>query len=128
MSILYRWLDDDKSIMNFIFQPTTTWDNFYDVLYQAFDEMHTVNHEVDIIIDLSRLKDVSGRTIKELHYLSQLTHINFRYRVLISQDRFMHEVFNAFTRSYPIPSQKLHLCHTMEDVYYFINQRTHPSL
>jgi len=127
MTILYRWLDDDKSIMSFIFHPDSTWDNFYNVLAQAYDEIYTVNHAVDIIIDVSRLKQIPAHTIKELYYLTQLEHINLRHRLLISQNPLMHEVFNAFVRSYPVPSFSLHLCETMEDAYLFINLRTSPQ-
>lgn len=123
MSILYRWLNDDKSIMSFIFHSNSTWDNFYNVLYQAFAEVHTVNHPVDIVIDVSRLQKIPVQTIKELHYLSQLEHINFRYRLLISQNPLMHEVYNAFVRSYPHPSSYLHLCRTMEEAHLFIDLR-----
>jgi hypothetical protein len=124
MSILYRWLNDDKSIMSFIFHSHSTWDNFYNVLSQAFGELHTVNHPVDIIIDLSRLQKIPQQTIKELYYLSQLEHINFRYRLLISQNPLMHEVYNAFVRSYPYPSDDLHLCWTMEEAHLFIDLHT----
>lgn len=124
MNILYRWLNDDKSIMSFIFHPDSTWDSFYNVLSQAFEEIHTVNHSVDIIIDLSRLQTIPSQTIKELHYLSQLEHLNLRHRLLISQNPLMHEVYRAFTRSYPFPSQHLTMCDTMENAYSFITQRT----
>ena len=123
MNILYRWLDEDKSIMSFIFHSDSTWDNFYNVLAQAYDELNTVNHAVDIIIDLSRLKQIPEQTIKEFYYLTQLEHINLRHRLLISQNPLMSEVYNAFERSYPIPSFYLHLCRTMEDAYRFIDIR-----
>lgn len=126
MNILYRWLNDDKSIMSFIFHPDSTWDNFYNVLFQAFNEIYTVNHMVDIIIDLSRWQKIPPKTIKELHYLSLLEHINFRYRLLISQNSLMHEVYNAFVRSYPISSNSLHLCWTMEEAHLFIDLRASP--
>ena len=124
MSLLYRWLDDDKSIMNFIFHADFTWDSFYNVLSQAFNEIHTVNHSVDIIIDLSRVRVIPVQTIKELHYLSQLEHINFRHRILISQNPLMREVFHAFVRSYPQSSRSLYLCETMEVAHHFINLPT----
>ena len=123
MTIIYRWLNDDKSIMSFIFHADSTWDNFYNVLSQAYDELYTVNHAVDIIIDLSRLKKIPGETIKELYYLTQLEHINLGHRLLISQNPLMHEVYNAFGRSYPVPSFYLHLCGTMEEAYRFIDLR-----
>ncbi len=123
MNILYRWLNDDKSIMSFIFHSDSSWDSFYNILSQAFEEIHTVNHHVDIIIDLSRLQIIPSQTIKELHYLSQLEHLNLRHRLLISQNPLMHEVYRAFTRSYPVPSQQLILCDTMENAYGFITQR-----
>lgn len=117
MSILYRWLNNDKSIMSFIFHPTSTWDGLYNILYEAFDEIHTVNHPVDVVIDLSRLQVFPVDMMQELHYLAQLEHINLRYRLLISSNPMMYEIFRAFERSCPIPSMRLHLCSSMEDVY-----------
>lgn len=127
MNILYRWLNDDKSIMQFIFQPQAQWDDFYDVLFNAFDEMHTVNHPVDVIIDLSRMSTFPSQTIKELHYLAELKHVNFRFRLLISQNPLMHIVYSAFNRIYPASSGMLCLCATMEEAYTFIDLRARPS-
>lgn len=124
MSILYRWLDNKKSKMSFIFHSSSTWDNFYDVLYEVFNEIHTVNHPVDIIVDLSRMKNLPKGIIKELHYLSQLEHINLRHRLLISSNPLMNEIYQAFTRSYPLASQQLQLLPCMEAVYHFIDEQS----
>lgn len=121
MSILYRWLNNNKSIMSFIFHPMSTWDGLYNVLYEAFDEIHTVNHPVDVVIDLSRLQTFSTDMMKELYFLAQLEHVNLRYRLLISSNPLLYEIFSAFERSYPVPSQRLHLCSSMEDVHRFLD-------
>lgn len=126
MSILYRWLNNNKSIMSFIFHPMSTWDGLYNVLYEAFDEIHTVKHPVDVVIDLSRMQTFPVEMMKELHYLAQLEHVNLRYRMLISSNPLMYEIFNAFERSYPMPSQRLYLCGSMEAVHYFLEN--HPYL
>lgn len=123
MNIQYRWINDDKSIMHFLFHPESTWDDFYTILFVAFEEMHTVNHAIDIIVDVSRLKTIPRETIKELEYLSRLEHINFRHRIMISQNPLMSMIFDCFSRSYPVPSRALHLCPTMELAHDFIATR-----
>lgn len=127
MTVLYRWLNDNKSIMTFVFRPQSTWDDLYTVCFEAFEEIHTVNHAVDLIVDLSRVRQFPQQTIKELHYLTQFQHINMRYRVLISQNPLLHEIYRAFTRSYPTASQRLLLCHTMEDAHFLLDQFAPPA-
>lgn len=122
--IAYRWLNDDKSMMHFLFHPHNSWDDFYTVLSLAYEEMHTVNHAIDLVIDVARLSKIPTQTIKELEYISRLEHINFRHRLLISQNPLMTLVFEAFSRSYPVASQALHLCATMEEAHEYILTRT----
>lgn len=125
--VLYRWLNDNKSIMTFIFRPTSTWDNFYSVCYEAFEEVYRVNHAVDIIIDLSRVRSFPRETVKELHYLTQFENSNVRYRMLISQNPLFHEIHRGFSRSYPVASQKLILCYTMEEAHFLLDQFAPPA-
>ncbi len=127
MSVVYRWLNNDKSIMSFIFQVDSTWDDFYDVSYLAFDQTRSVHHAVDTVLDLSRMVKFPRETIKELYYLTQFEHLNTRHRVIISQNPMMHEIYRAFHRSYPIPSQSLMLCHTMEEAHFILSQLAPPA-
>jgi len=127
MQVLYRWLNDAKSIMTFIFRPDSNWDNFYAVSYEALEEVHAVKHAVDLVIDLSRVSVFPRETIKELHYLTQFEHANIRHRVLISQNPAFHEIYRAFNRSYPLASQQLVLCHTMEEAYFLLDQYAPPA-
>lgn len=127
MQVLYRWLNDNKSIMTFIFRPESTWDDFYAVCFEAFEEVHRVNHAVDVIIDLSRIRLFPRETIKELHYLTQFENTNIRYRMLISQNPLFLEIYRGFHRSYPTASQQLILCHTMEDAHFLLDQFAPPE-
>ncbi|GEM_PF-2317310 len=125
--VLYRWLNDSKSIMTFVFRPTSTWDDFYMVCFEAFDEVHRVNHPVDVIIDLARAQHFPPETMKELYYLTQLENNNIRYRMVISQNPLFHEIYNGFNRSYPLASHKLILCYTMEEAHFLLDQFAPPA-
>ena len=126
MTVVYRWLTEDQSIMSFVFQTQANWDDFYNVCYPALEALDHPNKPVDMIIDVSRMSSFPRETLKELLYITQYSHVNLRYRIIISQNALFLELFKAFQRSYPIASQKLVLCHTMEDVHFVLDHFAPP--
>jgi hypothetical protein len=119
MGITAVWDNDEKTIIRYIYDGSWTWDDFYTAFGQAYKMIDTVNHRVDIIVDVRMSSLLPQNALSRGRQLSTSTHTNQGRTIVVGANALMRSVSNIFNKVYTKAADdlKISFVRTMEEAH-----------
>ncbi|MFN8374861.1 MAG: hypothetical protein U0694_18520 [Anaerolineae bacterium] len=100
MSILTNWYNDEKTILYHTYEATWTWNDLYVAVDKAYALLESVDHTVDIIIDMRLSRIIPSNVFNHGKYTLVKTHPRRGYMIIVGAPRLAHILFQAFLKIY----------------------------
>ena len=89
MNIDIIWDNPDQTILRYVFKPRWTWADLHNAMKEASRQMETVNHKVDIIMDVTQASLIpSGAIAQAQKAFATPKHGNAGITVVVSSSSF----------------------------------------
>lgn len=102
MGISVQWDDEaTKQALLFVYEGTWTWDENYKAINDAVPLFNSVDHIVDIIIDMSRSSGYPpGNLLSHFREISKRYNERAGHNVIITNNNFVRMMSDVFHRIY----------------------------
>ena len=120
MSITVEWDNPERTIIFCAYRDTWTWEEFFDAAQRSSDLQDTVQHTVDMILDMrssaSRMSGVTGKFSE----IARISHPNTGIRVLVTNADVMKLLFQVFATVYRPAARKYQVVDSLDKAYALI--------
>jgi hypothetical protein len=100
MSVTVNWLNEEKTAAHLQFLAPWTWEEHEAVRDDLDDMLHSVSHEVDLVIEADTTQDIPQETLMHLRRAFGNTNSNVRRYILVGMPQAIHEMFDVAERYY----------------------------
>jgi hypothetical protein len=115
MVIRYYWQDDEKTLIRYELEGSWTWDEMYQVLYEAREEILAIDHRVDAIIDLRNTHNVPAAGLTHIKRVSDLNTPNTVLSVFVTSSGFFRSLYEMAARIHKKVAQHYRIVSTIEE-------------
>jgi hypothetical protein len=98
MAITIIWDNSEHSIIRMTFPATWTWKQMDATVAEACLMMDTVQHQVDVIIDIKNTNLIPDNAFWRFHKLTQIKHHNRGSVILVSGNGFVRTMTETVRR------------------------------
>lgn len=109
MTVTVRWLDEQQTIVLYELSEDWTWSELYPAFEQALDMEHSVQHRVDVILELPPLLGIPPNAVSNIINIAQKQPANLRLSVFLTRRGYIKALLNVAA----------HLSPTVHDFYRF---------
>lgn len=103
MGVKAMWLDDEKTIISYLFEGAWTWDEMRAAIQQSNALMDTVNYKVDFIADLRKSGLLPSNVLANVRdtAVQQPPHVNYSgLTVFVGTDTLVQTLMNIALKLY----------------------------
>ncbi|MEO8611825.1 MAG: hypothetical protein ABI690_28255 [Chloroflexota bacterium] len=108
MPVIYQWDNSDKTVLCYRLEGRWTWDEIYQMLEEARALWKSVNHTVDMIVDMTGSAGFPPDNI--LGHFRNITlnyhHANTGNTAVVGADDFFRMASGLFYKVYVLPRQQ----------------------
>lgn len=118
MSITVNWSDEQKSELIYHIQGKWTWDELFAAIDEATHLLDTINHRVNLIIDVSEslfMPPLSVANLRRVANAPTMSHPNTGLLILVGANQFIKIMFQVFSRLFPHAASRYRLIDTIEN-------------
>lgn len=109
MSIHVMWDNDEKTVVRYVYEGRWTWEDFEAARREAAELLKTVNHQVDVIVDVQDSKLLPNSAIsrgRELSKSDPTVFANEGITVIVGASTFVRAMYDMTVKIYPALTQK----------------------
>ena len=100
MAILTNWYNDDKTILRHVYEVAWTWSDLYLAIDEAYALVETVDHTVDIIIDMRLSSIIPSNVFNHGKHAIVKAHPRQGHMIVVGAPRLAQTLFQAFLKIY----------------------------
>jgi hypothetical protein len=115
MSIKLYWADEKHTILRYDLRGRWTWWDFYEAFGRAYRMSATVQHRVDMIVNLADSGPFPGGAFNHLQTLSTRLSENMGLSVAVTSNRVAKKLYQSGCGLYPNVPAFLRLANTVEE-------------
>jgi hypothetical protein len=115
MPIQVQWDNEDKTILRYQYEGAWTWDDLYTALAQGYEWIDTVDHTVDIIIDLRQSSIIPSSALTHARNLDKHRHPRIGLTIAVGANRFIQLLADTFKRLVPSVASQYTLLATLDE-------------
>ncbi len=104
MAVNVVWEDEQKEVLLLVFDAPWTLRDFQNAVRLSYEMMDTVDHAVNVIIDLRKGKEFPSNFITSLRRAVREPHPHNGLMALVGVNSFIRAFFDVFRRLYPVKS------------------------
>jgi hypothetical protein len=123
MSIQVEWDNEDHRIIRFDYDDKWTWADHFAAVQQSVAMMKTVDHTVDMIINLENSSHLPPNALTNIRSTALKGTPNWRITVLVGMNTFAQLLMNMFGKINKDLGQHFVAVDTMEEAYALIADR-----
>ncbi|MAS34868.1 MAG: hypothetical protein CL610_12730 [Anaerolineaceae bacterium] len=126
MSVTVRWANSEQTISCLVFKRPWTWDEFYTTYKTAWTMTNSVDHQVDIILDMSHSRPFPVGSLPHLIHHPYRPHANRGVVVVVTPMRgYIETLLNVARRRKLAVVANFYIADNMEDAYATIAAKRH---
>lgn len=122
MPIDVFWVNEEKTILQYDITGRWAWDDLYPQYYKALEMERSVDHFVDIIIDLRESRSIPPSVFTHIKNIADRQPDNVGLTVIVSDNRFVKVLMNAGTRAYKKIAEYFQVADTIDEALQLIEQ------
>lgn len=100
MPIRVIWDNEEKTVIQYLYEGRWTWDDFYKALNQARAMIDTVNHKVDFIVNIKSSSILPENALSRGQSIGSSPHPNQGVTIVVGANSFMQSMYNIFSKVY----------------------------
>jgi len=117
MTIIPKWDNDEKTIINISFHDTWTWEEHQICVTTGNEMLASVDYIVDFIIDFRDSSTIPPGALRVGRQLQMQALPNEGISVLVGTSPLLHALFRSFITLYPRVSLRYFVVNTLEEAY-----------
>jgi hypothetical protein len=123
MPIDVEWDNAEKTIVRQTYGREVTYNDYYDGVKKRFELISSVEHPVDLIIDLRGANPNLKGLVSAGRYASRHVPPNQRFVLLVGANLFIRSLVNTFIKILPKVSDKIYFVATLEEARKFLQEK-----
>jgi hypothetical protein len=127
MSIDVRWYNEDQTEVQLTIVGVWTWDELFVAIDQTEKLMGSVEHTVNIILDMRQSHHVPTMlpsALRKVANAKTMTHRNSGLLILVGARSFVKSMFNIFSTLYPRAAEKYQIAESEEQLQAVLVRKT----
>jgi len=100
MSVRAYWQDETKTIVRYDFDGEWDWNELYTAYYEAIAMEKSVEHRVDVILDMRRGGRIPGNVLLHVKNFSDRQPPNIGLSVIVTENAFVHSLYKVGAKFY----------------------------
>jgi hypothetical protein len=126
MGIQVQWADPKQSIIQLTLERGWTWDDLYEAIRQADRLITSVQHTVNMIIDIHKAGGIPGDFMKVAGdvFASGDARANEGQKIVVGANRLIQMAYGAFQKVYghKLKDRPFQFASTMDDAYALLSR------
>ena len=122
MSVRVYWEDEGRTIVRYDFDGLWSWDELYTAYYEAIAMETSVEHRVDVILDLRRSGRVPGNALLHVKNFSDRQPVNIGLSVFVTSNSFLVSLYNVGVKFYSKIGHYFRVAPTIEAAHAMIER------
>jgi hypothetical protein len=122
MSVSVEWANPEKTVIYFRVTQPWTWEDYYTATDESWEMIHTVDHIVDFIVDLTNTKLVPSNAMSHLKRRATRYHPHKGMAVMVGVSSFMQVIINMMAHVFPVVKTTVRTAATVKDAHIIITQ------
>jgi hypothetical protein len=106
MMVTVSWYNDERTIMMYVFAGKWTWQEFYVAYDETIDNMDSVDHKVDFIMDMLKSEHIPFGALSQIKRAADRNHPNMGLAVYVGMNPLLQSIGNVFLKVYPKSAEK----------------------
>src|ERR1043165_51862 len=127
MSAHSYWHDDRKTILRQVYEGRCVAADFHTCINDAYRMVNTVNHPVDIIVDMTKATFIGTRFLSAQGNSEAKVQDNQRRAVLVGAPAFIRALVSIGKKVAPKTTKNIHFAKTTEEALSLIGQASNVS-
>lgn len=118
MAINVKWADESQSAIVYELKGKWTWDELFIAIDEAVQLLDSINHSVNIIIDVSESQYTPPLSVANLRRVANaptMSHPNTQLLILVGANQFIKIMFQVFSRLFPHAASRYRMMKTLEE-------------
>lgn len=111
------WDNEDKTVMRCTYQGQWTWQEFYVATEQSHQMMDTVDHPVDILVDMRASAQIPQGAVTQFRRIANTWHRNTGTIVAVTEARVAQMLYDIFATIFRHVASRYHVVRTMDEAY-----------
>lgn len=107
MAIKVAWGDDSKTLLVNVYEGRWTLDDFYLAVRQTNALLDSVDHNVNVILDVKNSGLFPKGMMSAVRMLQQKPHVNLGVMVLLGCNIFVRVFYDTFMKIFPQPGRQV---------------------
>lgn len=112
MGIRVEWDNDEKTVIRYVYEERWTWEDFHYARSQVREWLDTVDHRVDVIVDVRNSRLVPNGVLAQGRMFASnapIAHRNEGHTIVVGANSLMRSMFEMFGKVYSRLSDELEL-------------------
>jgi hypothetical protein len=126
MGIQVQWADTKQSIIQLTLERGWTWDDLYEAIRQADGLITSVQHTVNMVIDIHKAGGIPGDFMKVAGdvFASGDARANEGQKIVVGANRLIQMAYGAFQKVYghKLKDRPFQFASTMDDAYALLSR------
>ena len=122
MATTVEWANEEKTIVLQRIDGEWTMSDYFDIIHQSAELLKTVNHQVDIIIDLSTTHYVPQNVISGATQTESIVPPNQRIVIFVGAKMIHKLLLSLGKRLAPRAAHHQHFVTSMDEAYALLNR------
>lgn len=115
MGIQVHWFDEKHRIICFEFSGTWTWDELQTLMEDSSLMAASVNHKVDVLVDLTQNQSLPLGDLMYLRTMSRTAPVNWQRTILVSTNPFVVKLLSALMKLSPGLGERYRIVKTRDE-------------
>jgi hypothetical protein len=100
MSVHVYWEDESKAIVRYDFEGEWDWNELYSAYYEAIAMEKSVEHRVDVILDMRHSGRIPSNVLLHVKNFSDRQPPNIGLSVVVTPNTFVHSLYKVGVKFY----------------------------
>src|SRR5688500_12595515 len=100
MSVRAYWQDEGKTLVRYDFEGAWTWSELYAAYYEAIAMERSVEHRVDVILDMTTSGPIPANALLHLKNFSEKQPPNIGLSIIVTSSQFVRSLYQVGTKFY----------------------------
>lgn len=122
MGITANWTDNSQTIIRYDFEGHWDWDMFYPVYEQVITMAKSVDHRVDVVLDLRENNTFPKNVIMHIKNIADKRPKNMGKSILVTENRFALSLFRVARHLNHRIDKYFRIVPTFEEAYAIIER------
>lgn len=123
MAIDIQWDNEEKTIVRQTYGEVVTPEEYYQMVKQSAELLNSVNHPVDLIVDLRKLKFTLRGMTTMTQYANKMVPANQRIVVAVGLPATIKQIINLLMRIAPRAAKNTYYVDTIEEAYRILEEQ-----